>query len=301
MPPMPDMTIPDPLIDPAEAVQDEPAERPSRRPMLLRAALSAAALSLVVSGGAYAAVVATGDGPSSSTAALSGQDLGAEGGRSGQPVAAATQGAATVTTVTEETTQAHGRVEKPSASVPEGETRVETEGVDGVVRTTYQVTLVDGKETSRVEISSVVVTQAVDEVVLVGTATQADKTPAPKDTGSAESSQAPQAAPTAEADSSGSDSGSGDAGSGGSSSGGSAPEGVWAQLAQCESGGDPTANTGNGYYGLYQFSLQTWQSVGGSGLPSEASAEEQTMRAQALQQSAGWGQWPHCAAKLGLL
>lgn len=82
---------------------------------------------------------------------------------------------------------------------------------------------------------------------------------------------------------------------------GSAPAGVWAALAQCESGGNPATNTGNGYYGLYQFSLPTWQSVGGSGLPSDASADEQTMRAQMLQQRAGWGQWPACAASLGLL
>lgn len=82
---------------------------------------------------------------------------------------------------------------------------------------------------------------------------------------------------------------------------GSAPDGVWAALAQCESGGNPATNTGNGYYGLYQFSLGTWQSVGGTGLPSEATAAEQTMRAQILQQRAGWGQWPHCARQLGLI
>ncbi|MDO5034532.1 MAG: transglycosylase family protein [Actinomycetaceae bacterium] len=82
---------------------------------------------------------------------------------------------------------------------------------------------------------------------------------------------------------------------------GTAPEGVWAALAQCESGGNPATNTGNGYYGLYQFSLPTWQSVGGTGLPSDASAAEQTMRAQILQERAGWGQWPACAASLGLL
>lgn len=83
-------------------------------------------------------------------------------------------------------------------------------------------------------------------------------------------------------------------------SAGVAPEGVWAALAQCESGGVPTRNSGNGYYGLYQFSASTWKSVGGSGLPSEASAEEQTMRAQTLQQRSGWGQWPACSSKLGL-
>ena len=75
---------------------------------------------------------------------------------------------------------------------------------------------------------------------------------------------------------------------------------IWAAIAQCESGGNPSINTGNGYYGMYQFSLPTWRSVGGTGLPSEASAEEQTMRARMLQQRAGWGQWG-CAYKLGLV
>ena len=94
-----------------------------------------------------------------------------------------------------------------------------------------------------------------------------------------------------------------------SSSSGSAPSSaaisgddaaIWAAIAQCESGGNPSINTGNGYYGMYQFSLPTWRSVGGSGLPSDASAEEQTMRARMLQQRAGWGQWG-CAYKLGLV
>lgn len=81
-----------------------------------------------------------------------------------------------------------------------------------------------------------------------------------------------------------------------------APAGVWAALAQCESGGNPTIVSANGlYYGLYQFSLGTWASVGGTGLPSQASPAEQTLRAQILQARSGWGQWPHCAAKLGLL
>lgn len=77
--------------------------------------------------------------------------------------------------------------------------------------------------------------------------------------------------------------------------------GVWAKLAQCESGGVATLNTGNGYYGLYQFSLATWRAMGGTGLPSQASAAEQTRLAQKLQAQACWGQWPACARKLGLL
>lgn len=74
----------------------------------------------------------------------------------------------------------------------------------------------------------------------------------------------------------------------------------WAALAQCESGGNPATNTGNGFYGMYQFSLPTWQAMGGTGLPSDASAEEQTARAKALQAQSGWGQWPACSASLGL-
>lgn len=75
---------------------------------------------------------------------------------------------------------------------------------------------------------------------------------------------------------------------------------VWSKLAFCEAGGRPDTNTGNGFYGMYQFTLPTWRSVGGSGLPSEASAEEQTHRAQILQARSGWGQWPACSRKLGL-
>ncbi len=75
---------------------------------------------------------------------------------------------------------------------------------------------------------------------------------------------------------------------------------VWARLAACESGGRANINTGNGYYGAYQFSASTWRGVGGTGLPSDASLEEQTARAQALQARSGWGQWPECSAKLGL-
>lgn len=75
---------------------------------------------------------------------------------------------------------------------------------------------------------------------------------------------------------------------------------AWSKLAACESGGRASTNTGNGYYGAYQFTASTWRSVGGSGLPSDASLEEQTARAQALQARSGWGQWPACTAKLGL-
>lgn len=75
---------------------------------------------------------------------------------------------------------------------------------------------------------------------------------------------------------------------------------VFDRLAECESGGNWQANTGNGYYGGVQFSASTWRAVGGSGLPHQHSREEQIKRATILQKQSGWGQWPSCASKLGL-
>jgi LysM repeat protein len=76
---------------------------------------------------------------------------------------------------------------------------------------------------------------------------------------------------------------------------------VWDQLAQCESGGNWQINTGNGYYGGLQFSLGSWKAVGGSGYPHEHSREEQIRRGEILQSKQGWGAWPACSRKLGLL
>ena len=66
-------------------------------------------------------------------------------------------------------------------------------------------------------------------------------------------------------------------------------------IAQCESGGDPTAVSADGTYrGLYQFDLGTWESVGGSGDPAAASPAEQTMRAAMLYSRSGSSPWPVC-------
>ncbi|MFI6500395.1 ubiquitin-like domain-containing protein [Nonomuraea typhae] len=76
----------------------------------------------------------------------------------------------------------------------------------------------------------------------------------------------------------------------------------WAGLAACESHGNPKAlNPAGPYYGMYQFSLASWQAVGGTGTPVMWPAEEQTYRAQLLYQrvQGRWqGQWPHCGARL---
>lgn len=77
---------------------------------------------------------------------------------------------------------------------------------------------------------------------------------------------------------------------------------VWSALARCESGGDPSAHSSGGrYHGAFQFSLETWRGVGGSGDPHEHSFGTQLEMAQKLQARSGWGQWPRCARKLGLL
>ena len=76
---------------------------------------------------------------------------------------------------------------------------------------------------------------------------------------------------------------------------------VWDALARCESGGNWAINTGNGYYGGLQFSLGTWRSYGGTGLPSQHTREYQIMIATRLRNaSGGYGAWPACAASLGL-
>ena len=80
----------------------------------------------------------------------------------------------------------------------------------------------------------------------------------------------------------------------------SSGSGVWDQLAQCESGGNWSINTGNGYYGGLQFSQSSWQAAGGSGSPANASKAEQIRVAENLQNMQGWGAWPACSAKLGL-
>ncbi len=82
--------------------------------------------------------------------------------------------------------------------------------------------------------------------------------------------------------------------------GGAIPESVWAALRKCESGGNYAINSGNGYYGAYQFAAGTWRKLGFSGLPHESPAATQDEAARKLQSQQGWGPWPACTRKLGL-
>jgi hypothetical protein len=65
-------------------------------------------------------------------------------------------------------------------------------------------------------------------------------------------------------------------------------------IAACESGGNPGTDTGNGFYGKFQFTLQTWASVGGTGNPAAASEAEQNRRAAMLYAREGASPWPIC-------
>jgi hypothetical protein len=75
----------------------------------------------------------------------------------------------------------------------------------------------------------------------------------------------------------------------------------WARLRMCESTNRYSINTGNGYYGAYQFNLSTWQGLGYTGFPHEATPAVQDEAAQRLYDQRGWQPWPQCSLKLGLV
>ena len=172
----------------------------------------------------------------------------------------------TVGALTKKVTVAHKTVRKETDKLDRGDTKVDTEGRSGVRTLTYKVVRHNGKTVSKTETGSKITKKPVTEVVLVGTK---EEEPTPS---------------------------SGNKPSGGSPASGS----VWDRLAQCESGGNWSINTGNGYYGGLQFSLGTWRAYGGSGMPHQNSRAQQIAVAQRLQAAAGWGQWPACSRKLGL-
>lgn len=129
-----------------------------------------------------------------------------------------------------------------SAELQKGEKEVTQAGSAGKVEKTYKLVLIDGREASRTLVSEAVTVQPVAEKVTVGTK--------PKPVA--------QAAPAT-----------------GSNTGAAAPammnEAMWDKIAQCESGGNWSINTGNGYYGGLQFDIQTWIGSGGGAYAPNAS------------------------------
>ncbi|MFL6098610.1 MAG: ubiquitin-like domain-containing protein [Actinomycetales bacterium] len=151
---------------------------------------------------------------------------------------------------------------KGLSSLAKGKVRIVHKGHPGTQLVTYELIYENGRLVSKDAILVIIVKPAVRQTQRVGTKSAA--------TGTAGTTGA-----------------SGDPGT----PGGGAASLNWAALAQCESGGNPRAVNPNGYYGLYQFSLSTWHSVGGTGNPIDASSAEQTHRAMILYNKAGAGQW----------
>ena len=175
--------------------------------------------------------------------------------------------------------------EVPNADLPEGEKKVTTAGVDGERSRVFSVTVIDGKEVSRTLVKESMTREPVAEAVAKGTKKRPEPKPAP-----------------------GGGNGGGNGGGSGAGAGagaGAAPaSGTWASLAQCESGGNWHINSGNGYYGGLQFSSGSWLGAGGGAyapVASEATPEQQIAVAEKLRANGGWGHWPSCASKLGLL
>ncbi|OBI10799.1 transglycosylase family protein [Mycobacterium scrofulaceum] len=71
----------------------------------------------------------------------------------------------------------------------------------------------------------------------------------------------------------------------------------WDAIAQCESGGNWSISTGNGFSGGLQFTPSTWRANGGSGSPAGASREEQIRVAENVLHSQGIGAWPVCGRR----
>jgi len=172
---------------------------------------------------------------------------------------------------------AYSVVRRADASLYRGQERVVRAGRSGLRRVAYADLYLDGTRKRHHRVGSELVRRPRARVVHYGTAVRPRPKPAP--------APAPAPAPTG--------------GGSGAGYGSTGAEGLnWGALAACESGGNPRAVNAAGYYGLYQFSLSTWAAVGGSGNPIDASASEQTYRAQILYTRAGVGQWPVCGPRL---
>jgi resuscitation-promoting factor RpfB len=144
-------------------------------------------------------------------------------------------------TVTEEVS--FQTLKTDSATLPKGEEKVTQEGVPGETTLTYKLVLVDGREASRTLVSRTTTREPVTEKITVGT------------------KEEPKPAAAAEAES--------------GNTGAAAPAmmnvAMWDKIAQCESGGNWSINSGNGYYGGLQFDVQTWIGAGGGAYAPNAS------------------------------
>ncbi|MDQ4490323.1 transglycosylase family protein [Sinomonas sp. ASV486] len=145
-----------------------------------------------------------------------------------------------------------------SADLTVGDTKVVQAGVDGTVDKTYQLVTVDGREAQRTLVSQTTTKAPITEKVLVGTK--------PKAAGANTGAAAPAVMNGA----------------------------MWDKIAQCESGGNWSINSGNGYYGGLQFDISSWMANGGGQYApnaSLASREQQIAVANTYYAKAGLAPW----------
>ena len=157
---------------------------------------------------------------------------------------------------------AFGTDETTNSSMFNDEEKVTRAGEAGERVKVYEIVLTDGKETSRKLVKEKVTREPVSQKITVGT----KKRPAKVNNANV--------------------------------------GGAWQALAECESGGNWSINTGNGYSGGLQFSASSWLGAGGGKYAPYAymaTPAEQIATAEVLRGNGGWGHWPACASKLGLL
>ncbi|MHA7242849.1 transglycosylase family protein [Paeniglutamicibacter antarcticus] len=185
-------------------------------------------------------------------------------------------------TETETKVVAHGTETVKDSKELVGKKKTVTKGKNGERTLIYTVTLRDGKETKRELASNKITTKAVEAEVSVGTKAKPKPKAAPENTSKAKSKSDSKSKTTKTPTN---------------------VSGAWAALAKCESGGNWSINSGNGYYGGLQFSASSWRGAGGTkyaALPHQATPGEQIATAEVLRGGGGWGHWPACSRKLGL-
>jgi len=158
-------------------------------------------------------------------------------------------------------------------SLDKGDTEVKTEGKKGERELTLRQETRNGKKGEEEVLKSKVTKEPVAEVIRVGTKEEEKKEEKKEESSSKPSTNTGNISAT------------------------------WKALAKCESGGNWSINSGNGYYGGLQFSASSWRAVGGTKyapLPHQATPQEQIAAAEKLRASGGWGHWPACSSKLGL-
>ncbi|WP_328823371.1 resuscitation-promoting factor [Metallococcus carri] len=166
---------------------------------------------------------------------------------------------------------------RSDASMAKGTRKVLRSGVAGAEKLTVRQSVLGGRVLARTVVQRQVVKAPVDRIVVIGTkapvaAPQPTPTPTPTPTRTPTSSPTP--APTGGLD--------------------LRRSAMWDRIAQCESGGNWSINTGNGYYGGLQFDAGTWLANGGGRFAPRAdlaSRAQQITIANHLYDQAGLGPW----------